>query len=789
MKSKSIFFVLFLGLIVTFMSNSKAYADVNTNGIIWKLHTATPLSKTDGNWSFAMGSYNNDGKPDIYCIKRNGGNGKTELHILNGANNYQSFLLETATALPETDGNWQFLVGDYNHDGKPDLYCIKENGANGKTEVHILNGADNYQSFLYETATTLPETDGNWQFAIGDYNNDGKPDLYCIKENGANGKTEVHILNGANNYQSFLLETATALPETDGNWQFGISDYNNDGVPDLYCIKKNGSGATEVHILNGSNNFQSFLFQSATPMEPTDQSTQFIVGQGSLNIYAIKEQGGTSTEVHEFGYPDQIGTGNTVDANGIIWKLHTATPLSKTDGNWSFAMGDYNNDGKPDIYCIKKSESKTEVHILNGANNYQSFLLETATALPQTDGNWQFAIGDYNHDGKPDLYCIKENGGNGKTEVHILNGADNYQSFLLEIATVLPQTDGNWQFAIGDYNHDGKPDLYCIKGNGGNGKTEVHILNGADNYQSFLLETATGLSQTDSNWQFGISDYNNDGVPDLYCIKKNGSGATEVHILNGANNFQSFLFESATPMEPTDQSTQFIVGQGSLSIYAIKEQGGTSTEVHEFGYQDNIITGNTGDTNGVAVNMASANIIYFIKECEGFAPSLYHDSVGVLTGGYGMTGVELNGLPASISETTATNLLTNHVNNEYYKQVLDIIHAHGVANPLQREVDAFTSFAYNNGINAFSGSTLLKLYASGSRGADIQNQFMQWVHAGDKVLPGLVTRRTYEWEIFSGSNASIPGYNCAPSISYINTAGNPTGQVVTNNNRYGASPY
>ncbi|AGK95421.1 FG-GAP-like repeat-containing protein [Clostridium pasteurianum] len=493
-----------------------------------------------------------------------------------------------------------------------------------------------------------------------------------------------------------------------------------------------------------------------------------------------------STTFMLIGYNKAYADTNT---NGLVWKLNTTTPLSKTDSYWSFASGDYNNDGKADIYCVKRNgaNAKTEVHVLNGANNFQSFLLETATALPQaTDGNWKFALGDYNNDGKPDLYCIKENGGNAKTEVHILNGADNFQSFLLQTATALPQaTDGNWEFALGDYNNDGKPDLYCIKENGGNAKTEVHILNGANNFQSFLLETATALPQTDSNWAFGISDYNNDGKPDLYCIKRNGAGATEVHTLNGANNFQSFLFESATPMEPTDQNTQFVIGKGVMDVYAIKQQAPTSTEIHEFGYPD----GSTGNTNGIASSRSSANIIYFIKECEGFAPSLYHDEVGVLTGGYGMTGAELNGLPSSISETTATQLLTTNVNNNYYTQVLNIIHARGVANPTQREVDAFTSFAYNEGVQAFSQSTLLKLYASGSRGADIQTQFNQWIYAGNTVLPGLVTRRNYEWGIFSASTSSIPGYNCPPSISYINTAGNPTGQVVTENNGYGANPY
>ena len=202
-------------------------------------------------------------------------------------------------------------------------------------------------------------------------------------------------------------------------------------------------------------------------------------------------------------------------------------------------------------------------------------------------------------------------------------------------------------------------------------------------------------------------------------------------------------------------------------------------------------TGTTtpGNAAGSCGSRASANLIYFIKECEGFAPALYNDVVGVRTGGYGMTGSELRGLPATISEATATSLLTQHVNNYYYSKVLNILKSKGVTNAKQREVDAFTSFAYNLGVGSFQSSTLLNKYVAGSRGEDIHNEFMRWVYAGGRVYQGLVNRRANEWRIFSGSSERVPGYNCKPSISIINTSGNPTGKVVTDNGGYGANPY
>ena len=196
-----------------------------------------------------------------------------------------------------------------------------------------------------------------------------------------------------------------------------------------------------------------------------------------------------------------------------------------------------------------------------------------------------------------------------------------------------------------------------------------------------------------------------------------------------------------------------------------------------------------GNTNGAAGTKASKNIIYYVKGIEGYAPYHYYDSVGVKTLGYGMTGKELNGVSVPLSETSATHYLVNNFNRDYYIPVLNIVKSKGVSNPLQREIDAFASFAYNCGVEGFRNSQLLKRYVNGERGESIHNEFMKWIHAGSSVSNGLIRRREEEWKIFSGSSSPVGGYNTAPSISYINKAGLPTSKLVTENGGYGASPY
>ena len=333
-------------------------------------------------------------------------------------------------------------------------------GNSGVSTLHAHESGNENVTFIY----------GNGVHTGNDYNGDGKPDIYGINKQGTgSGTTEVHILNGADQFQTFLLHTSTALEQTgtDGSWMFDLGDYNSDGKLDMYVFHKQGtnSGTTEVHILNGADQFQTFLLHTSTALEQTG-----------------------------------------------------------TDGSWIFNLGDYNSDGNLDLYVIHKQgtgSGTTEVHILNGADQFQTFLLHTSTALEQTgtDGSWMFNLGDYNSDGKLDVYVIHKQGtGSGTTEIHILNGADQFQTFLLHTGTALEQTgtDGSWMFNLGDYNSDGKLDVYVIHKQGSSsGTTDVHILNGADQFQTFLLHTGTALEQTgtDCRWTFSQSQCSSSIAP------------------------------------------------------------------------------------------------------------------------------------------------------------------------------------------------------------------------------------------------------------------------------------
>ena len=284
-----------------------------------------PVPTQTNTWSFVGVDYNLDGATDIMALNQSGtASGKTEVHIMDGATGYQSWALQTSTVLHETDDTWDFANGDCNGDGASDIVSIKKsNTESGTTEIHIMDAATGYQSWVFQTGTVLHETGDNFEFQTGDYNGDGHTDIFAIKksETGTNS-TEFHILDGATNYQSWLLQTGTALHETGDNFEFQVGDYNGDGLMDIFAVKQSAtdSNSTELHILDGASNYQAF-------------------------------------------------------------SLQTSTALGVTGDNWSFAMDNNNlisfNQGNT-------STGTTEVHILDASTNYQSWVYQTGTVLHET---------------------------------------------------------------------------------------------------------------------------------------------------------------------------------------------------------------------------------------------------------------------------------------------------------------------------------------------------------------------------------------------------------------------
>ena len=137
--------------------------------------------------------------------------------------------------------------------------------------------------------------------------------------------------------------------------------------------------------------------------------------------------------------------------------------------------------------------------------------------------------------------------------------------------------------------------------------------------------------------------------------------------------------------------------------------------------------------------------IDLIKRFEGLRLKVYTCPAGVKTIGYGHTaGVTMDTLP--ITEEQAEAFLVEDL-KKFERGVLSTVKV-----PLtQGQFDALVSFAFNLGLGALQGSTLLKRLNAVQPCAD---QFERWIFANGVAMPGLRRRREAERRLFESTGNS-----------------------------------
>ena len=183
-----------------------------------------------------------------------------------------------------------------------------------------------------------------------------------------------------------------------------------------------------------------------------------------------------------------------------------------------------------------------------------------------------------------------------------------------------------------------------------------------------------------------------------------------------------------------------------------------------------------------------------IKRFEGFAAKPYLCPAGKWTVGYGHVLAPQSVIPAPERGSRVTNTgLTNNPRSprktgmtEEEAEILllqDLAPVESAINRLvtvplsQNQFDALCSLVYNIGVGAFARSTLLRLLSSRAhadrhgtdtepshareldtglrRYDEVSDQFLRWIYAGGKPLPGLKNRRRAEKDLFD-SKITLP---------------------------------
>ena len=137
----------------------------------------------------------------------------------------------------------------------------------------------------------------------------------------------------------------------------------------------------------------------------------------------------------------------------------------------------------------------------------------------------------------------------------------------------------------------------------------------------------------------------------------------------------------------------------------------------------------------------SKEAINLIKNFEGLRTKSYLCPAGIRTIGYGHV-LAANDNRKNISEKEAEELLRQDVIKSETSVLRNII-----VNLTQGQFDALVSFTYNLGDAALQRSTL-RQKINRHEHEEVPKELRRWIHAGGRILSGLVKRREAEAEMY-----------------------------------------
>src|SRR4051812_22800985 len=408
----------------------------------------------------------------------------------------------------ETVGSGVALL-DYDNDGWLDIYLV--NGStydaeNGKAATpHAALFHNNHDGTFTDVAAKAGVANERWGFgvAVGDYDNDGWPDLYVTNF----GKNRLYHNNHDGTFTDVAEKAGVAL----NMWSTGATwgDYDGDGKLDLFV-----PGYVQYDVdnppLSGSaavgNNYCQYRGQNV------------MCGPRGLK-----------------GEHDHLFHNN---GDGTFIDVSEKAGVSDPNGYYGFAalFVDVNDDGKPDLLVANDSTPRY-LYINKGDGTFEDASYPSGFALNENgreQASMGLTVGDYMNNGKLGLYAtnfsddynilFKDEGDGNYTDV-------SFQSGLAE--STIPFL--GWGTMFMDYDNDGWKDI--IVGNGhvyravdkndwGTTWAQRPLLFhnlGTGKFEVIGAKPGSGLAEVVSARGLAVADLLNDGKQDVVINVMDGN--------------------------------------------------------------------------------------------------------------------------------------------------------------------------------------------------------------------------------------------------------------------------
>jgi hypothetical protein len=354
--------------------------------------------------SVAVADLNGDGRPDVV--------------VANSGSNTVAVLLD-ATA-PKAGVPGFAAQADFATGGTPFSVAVADFNGDGKPDLAVANFADNTVSVLLNTTpqgASVPSFAPQKTFAVGtnpqalavgDFNQDGKPDLVVANLKSGNDSVLLNTTPAGAATPAFAAQQTFAV----GNNPIfvAVGDFNGDGKPDLA-------------VSNFTDKTVSVLLDTTAAMSTTAAFTAqqtFAVGTGPLGA-AIGDFNGDNK-------PDLVVADSKDTTVSVLLDTTTTGALTPTfaaqqtfavGGNpQGLAVGDFDGDGKPDLAVGNFTDKTLSVLLDTTANGASTPTFATQQTFATGTNPVAVAVGDFNGDGQQHL-VVADNG--DKTVSVLLN--------------------------------------------------------------------------------------------------------------------------------------------------------------------------------------------------------------------------------------------------------------------------------------------------------------------------------------------------------------------------------
>jgi uncharacterized protein (TIGR03437 family) len=312
--------------------------------------------------------FNGDGNLDVAIVhptaSGNSLGNTVTIYLGDGTGN---FTAATATLTTGTM-NTGIATADFNGDGKPDLAIA----SCGDQTIHVYTGNGN-GTFTQASQLGIASSCGSGSLSLtaADATGDGHADIVLSNSN----TTHIAVFPGNGNG---TFQTASTYSVTGNPGRVVVSDFNNDGTPDLAVL--NLGSPVNILLGNASGGFG------------IPSTVSVAAGAGDIATSDFNQDGNPDLAVSATTPSGRAGTVSVLlgDGTGHFTRLDVAAGNTPQQ----IAATDFNGDGQPDLAVTDKNDGAVTV-LLNVDSSNSPWSQVTTTGGPPSARSSHTAIFDF----------------------------------------------------------------------------------------------------------------------------------------------------------------------------------------------------------------------------------------------------------------------------------------------------------------------------------------------------------------------------------------------------------